>query len=158
MSIFGFRMSKVVFSKPLVALVGAALALSLAALPARAQMGAASKAEMSTASPTVLSAISPFYTAADTAHVANGCGLRNKTSCVINLRGIPPKSKVKKAFLYWAYTSTFGTASSLQKTIYLRGSTILGRLIGNGPDACWCGEATGADTNVVYRANVTSAW
>jgi hypothetical protein len=57
---------------------------------------------------------------------------------------------VKRAFLYWAFTSTTGTASGLEKRIIFNGVTFIGTRIGNGPDACWCGG-----TNVVYRANVT---
>lgn len=136
----------------LVALAGTALALSVAALPAQAGMGMPSKQQMETAAPISLSTpIDPSYTADNAAFVANGCGLRNKTSCVINVSGIPGHSTVKKAFLYWAYTSTTGAGRWPQKTIYLRGNAIdNGKLMGNGDDACWCGG-----TNVVYRANVT---
>lgn len=43
----------------------------------------------------------------------------------------------------------------MQKHIIFDGFDIAGKLIGNGSDACWCGGTTGANTNVVYRANVT---
>jgi hypothetical protein len=34
-------------------------------------------------------------------HVANGASLRNRTSCTIALRGVPKKSKILQALLYF---------------------------------------------------------
>jgi hypothetical protein len=96
--------------------------------------------------------------ATNAGHVANGCTLRNSPSCVINLRGIPKGSTIKKAFLYWAFTSTTGTATPAQQTIIFKDVQLFGALIGSGPDACWCGVPSVAlnATNVVYREDVTS--
>jgi hypothetical protein len=134
-------------------LIASVLALAMSATTARAQMGTTAslpKGQEASRSLNALSTIGPTFAFTNAAHVAHGCSLRNSGNCVINLRGIPKKSTVKRAFLYWAYTSTTGTATSLERRIIFDGITFVGTRIGNGPDACWCGG-----TNVVYRANVT---
>jgi hypothetical protein len=134
-------------------LIASVLALATSATTARAQMGTTAslpKGQEASQSVTALSTIGPTFAFTNAAHVAHGCSLRNSGNCVINLRGIPKKSTVKRAFLYWAYTSTTGTATGLERRIIFDGITFVGTRIGNGIDACWCGG-----TNVVYRANVT---
>jgi hypothetical protein len=125
------------------------LAVALTVLPAQAEMGAAPKGQPQALAVTVPQPINPSFTIASAGHVANGCALRNSTSCQIRLRGLPAGSTIVKAFVYWAFTSTTGTGSAKQNTITFAGNTVTGTLVGSGVDACWCGG-----TNVVYRAGV----
>jgi hypothetical protein len=142
-------MSRSSFSKLSPVLIATVLAIILRALPAAAEMGMPSSDEAQAAQaagPVTLTSVAPFYTATNAGHVANGCSLRNAATCSFNIRGIPGGSTIKKAFLYWAYTSTFASASFLQNDIFFDGFLIVGKLIGNGADACWCGTSTGATT------------
>jgi hypothetical protein len=126
------------YSKHSTLLMGFVLALILRPISAGTEMGTSSPEEAKIATPTDLGSVDPFYMATNAGHVANGCSLRNAATCSFNVRGIPNGSTIKRACLYWAYTSTFGSASLLQKQIFFDGSLVVGQLIGNGADACWC--------------------
>src|SRR5262245_28982179 len=82
-------------------------------------------------------------------YVAAGVGMRNLGSGNITISGIPSKSKVVRAFLYWDILNSGD--SPLLSMGNFNGKAIQGALVGSGGDPCWIGGS-----NFAYRADVTS--
>ncbi|MGR8933725.1 MAG: hypothetical protein ACU837_04955 [Gammaproteobacteria bacterium] len=81
---------------------------------------------------------------------AAGVGMRNRGAGKISIAGIPPKSKVLRAFLYWDVLGA-GEAPSFSKGKF-NGTAIQGALVGSGGNPCW----QGVSANYAYRADVTN--
>jgi hypothetical protein len=90
-------------------------------------------------------------------YVAAGVGLRGgtppnygppKSTGTINISGIPAGAAVVKAFLYWGMLDN-GLEASLGQ-LNFNGTSVIGSLIGSGPDTCW-----GRSNSFTFRADVT---
>ncbi len=81
-------------------------------------------------------------------YVAAGVGMRDSGFGSITIGGIPAKSKVVRAFLYWDVLAD-GLDPSLAVARF-KGKLIVGDYIGEGGDPCW-----GSGGNFAFRADVT---
>jgi hypothetical protein len=82
-------------------------------------------------------------------YVAAGVGMRDAGFGSVTISGIPAKSKVVRAFLYWDILNDSLEPSLAQANF--NGKPIVGDLVGEGGDPCW-----GSGGNFAYRADVTS--
>lgn len=91
----------------------------------------------------------------------NGVALRDVKMGGINLSGIPPGSKIRKAYLYWQWACIEEPMPGFHDTMtFLRGfprprtepAAFVGVLVGSGENPCWCGPSS---RNFNYRADVT---
>lgn len=80
--------------------------------------------------------LKPSYEFADAAHVANGISMRNRTAGTIHLRGIPYKSKIVKALLYFNFLD-MNQSGEYRFPILFNGNRILANKTADHRDPCW---------------------
>lgn len=124
----------------------------------RAEWGAVTtESEALTAAPAVLD-VKPKFTFQQSRYATAGVPLRNHQLGTITLSGVPPGSKVVKAYLYWIWASLAVPTPAHSNVTFKRVEPLpggpavpaVGVAIGTGPDPCWIGPS-----NYVYRADVT---
>lgn len=69
-------------------------------------------------------------------HIINGVQMRNRTSGWIRFRGIPQKSKVIQALLYWNFSDGNEKGKDTAPILF-RGNLVIGRKTADNPDPCW---------------------
>lgn len=116
------------------------------------------ESEALTAAPQALGDIKPRIIFQRARYATAGVPLRNHQLGTITLSGIPPGSKVLKAYLYWMWASLAAptpahTVVNFKRVEPLPGGPMVaapGALVGTGADPCWLGPS-----NFVYVSDVT---
>jgi len=86
-------------------------------------------------------------------HIANGTNLRNAGWGTVRLRGVPPRSTLLNATLYWGLILPNDTAGPPPfMTVTIEGHRTTGALIGIAREPCW----NAAGIYVLYAANVNA--
>ena len=100
--------------------------------------------------PKPVEGIKPSFQFKKARHVVNGVTLRNRTSGTIHLRGVPAKSEIVAAILYWNFLDDLDIGADTDPVLF-NGNKVIGRKTADSADPCW--------SNVVgshsYVANVT---